>query len=155
MRLFKKHLLSKSFGISLCILCWTVTIYQYCHSLYVPGTKTINAFIENPGGSCIGSYPDFYLKDINKTTKELVLLQKISNQPHALNIINSALESYDKNIILVSCNNAGSYYDYYFYSPELDKSGTSPLAQGSNIHVAVTSFPVHIYIGIPYIDYDF
>ncbi len=124
----------KSLGISLSVLCWTVAIFQLCSSLYLSVT----------------------IKDINQTTKELVFQSRIDSQSQALDTITALIKKYDKNTIIISDNNAGNYCDYYFYSPKLNKNyKIMPLSQGSNIHIAITDAPVHIYIGTPYIDYDF
>lgn len=147
MELFKKHLIKKSLGISLCILCWTTVLVQFISSLNLNNTKAANAFLESH---------NIKTNNINQTTKELILPSVLKNQPQTLNMVTGYIKNYDKNIILVSCNNAGNFYDYYFYSPMLSKNyGIKPLDQGFNIHIAVTNTPVHIYIGIPYIDYDF
>lgn len=147
MEFYRKHFIKKSLGISLCILCWTVFAIQFIYSLNTSNTKMVNAFLETSSIKTI---------DINNTTKEIIVPQIFKNQPQKLDIITEFLKNYDKNICLVSANNAGNYYDYYFYSPLLDKNyNITPLSQGFNIHIAVTNSPVHIYIGIPYIDYDF
>ncbi len=94
--------------------------------------------------------------NINQTTKEIKLPSVTSSQAEASDSIITCLKKYDKNINLVSSSNTGNYYYYYFYSPLLNKHyGVNPLFQGSNIHIAITDTPVRIYIGIPYIDYDF
>ncbi len=147
MELFRRYLIKKSLGISLCILCWAAAAIQFISSLNPGNAKMVNAFLETSG---------IKITNINKTTNEIILPQIPVHQPQALNIITGWLKNYDKNITLVSCNNAGNYYDYYFYSPLLSKNcRIKPLFQGSNIHIAVTNTPVHIYMGIPYIDYDF
>lgn len=147
MELYKKHLLKKSFGISLCIFCWITAATQFIYNLNNNNTQTVNAFFETSSMQQL---------NINQTTKEIKLPSAANCQEEASEIVISCLKKYDKNITLVSSNNAGNYYDYYFYSPLLNqKYGTAPLSQGSNIHIAITDAPVHIYIGIPYIDYDF
>lgn len=124
----------KSLGISLSVLCWTVAAIQLCSSLLVP----------------------IAIKDINQTTKELVLQSRTNSQSQALDTITALIKKYDKNTVMISDNNAGNYCDYYFYSPKLNNNyKIMPLSQGSNIHIAITDAPVHIYIGTPYIDYDF
>lgn len=147
MELFNKYLIKKSLGISLCILCWTAAAIQFISSLNPDNAKMVNAFLETSG---------IKITNINKTTNEIIFPQTPGSQPQTLNTITGWLRNYDRNITLVSCNNAGNYYDYYFYSPILNKNcGIKPLFQGSNIHMAVTNTPAHIYMGIPYIDYDF
>lgn len=134
MKFYRKYLITKSLGISLSVLCWTVAAIQFCSNL--------NNL--------------YYFKDINQTTKELIFPSGINSQSQALNTITILIKKYDKNTVVISDNNAGNYCDYYFYSPKLNNNyGIMPLSQGSNIHIAITNAPVHIYIGIPYIDYDF
>lgn len=138
MEFCKKYFTRKSLGISLCILCWTAFAIQFIYGLNLNKTYNIKAI------------------NINKNTKEIIAPQVLKDQAQALNIITGLLKNHDKNIRLVFANNAGNYYDYYFYSPLLEKYyNITPLSQGFNIHIAVTNPPVHIYIGIPYIDYDF
>ncbi|MFG6394128.1 MAG: hypothetical protein K1W24_08140 [Lachnospiraceae bacterium] len=147
MELYRKHFIKKGLGISLCILCWTSFAIQFIYSLNVNNNKMVNAFLETSNIKTI---------NINKNTKEIITPQVLKNQKQALNIITGFLKKHDKNTCLVFANNAGNYYDYYFYSPLLDKNyNITPLSQGFNIHIAVTNAPIHIYIGIPYIDYDF
>lgn len=147
MELYKKHWLKKSLGVSLCIFCWIAAATQFIYNLSNSNTQIVNAFLETSNMQQL---------NINQTTKEIKLPSVTSCQAEASGIITTCLKKYDKNIRLVSSNNAGNYYDYYFYSPLLNKShGVAPLSQGSNIHIAITDTPVHIYIGIPYIDYDF
>ncbi|MCI9077753.1 MAG: hypothetical protein HFH68_02350 [Lachnospiraceae bacterium] len=147
MEFYKKHILKKSIGISLCIFCWITAATQFIYNLNNNNTQLANAFFETS---------NIQQLNINQTTKEIKLPSVISSQKEASGIIITWLKKYDKNIRLVSSNNAGNYYDYYFYSPLLNKNyGIHPLSQGSNIHIAITDIPVRIYIGIPYIDYDF
>ena len=141
MKNYRKHLIAKSLGISLSILCFLTAIVQYCSKINMPETKMINAFS---------------IKDTSKITKEILCPNGFTNQPQAINLVISSIKKYDKDVVIISNNNAGNYCDYYFYSPKLNKNcGVKPLFQGSNIHVAITGSPVHLYIGIPYIDYDF
>lgn len=129
MEFLRKHSITKSLGILLAVLCWTAA------------SNTDNLY---------------YLKDINNTTKEIVFKSKIDSQSQALNSVISLITKYDKNTIIISDNDAGNYCDYYLYSPKLNNNyNIMPLSQGSNIHVAITDTPIHIYIGTPYIDYDF
>ncbi len=147
MEFYKKHLLKKSLGISLCIFCWITAATQFIYKLNNNKTQIVNAFFETS---------NIQQLDINRTTKEIKLPSVTSCQKEASGTITACLKKYDKNTRLVSSNNAGNYYDYYFYSPLLNKNyGINVLSQGSNIHIAITDTPVHIYIGIPYIDYDF
>ena len=147
MEFYRKHLARKSLGISLCLLCWTTAAVQFIYGLNASNTRIVNAFFETAGIQPV---------DINTTTKEIIFPSVLSCQTEASDIIITCLKNYDKNIQLVSSSNAGNYYDYYFYSPLLNKNyGINPLYQGSNVHIAVTDTPVHVYIGIPYIDYDF
>lgn len=146
MELCRKHLLKKSLGLSLCFLCWTTAAIQFIYGLN-NNTKMVNAFFETSNIQPV---------NINHTTKELILPSVPACQKEASDIITNCLKKYDQNIQLILSGNAGNYYDYYFYSPLLNKNyGINKLSQGSNIHIAVTDTPVHIYIGIPYIDYDF
>lgn len=147
MELYNKHLLKKSFGLSLCLLCWTTATLQFIYNLNTNNAKMVNAFLETSSIQTV---------NINKTTTQIILPFVPDCQKEALDIITNCFKKYDKNIKPVLSNNAGNYYDFYFYSPLLNKNyGINTLPQGSNIHIAVTNTPVHIYIGIPYIDYDF
>ncbi len=129
MKFYRKHLILKSLGILLII------------SVFTKISSTDNLY---------------YIKNINQTTKELVFQTGITSQSQALDTITSLIRKYDKNTKNISGNDAGNYCDYYFYSHKLNNDyGIMPLSQGSNIHVAITDAPVHIYIGTPYIDYDF
>lgn len=129
MKFYRKHLILKSLGILLII------------SVFTKISSTDNLY---------------YIKNINQTTKELVFQTGITSQSQALDTITSLIRKYDKNTKNISGNDAGNYCDYYFYSYKLNNDyGIMPLSQGSNIHVAITDAPVHIYIGTPYIDYDF
>ena len=147
MEFYKKHILKKSLGISLCIFCWITAAIQFIYSLNNNNTQMVNAFFETANVQQL---------NINQTTKEIKLPSVTNSQAEASDSIITCLKKYDKNINLVSSSNTGNYYDYYFYSPLLNKHyGINPLFQGSNIHIAITDTPVRIYIGIPYIDYDF
>lgn len=46
------------------------------------------------------------------------------------------------------------YYDYYFYSPLIEKAGIAPIGQGYNLHIAVKKNG-SIYLGFPNITCDF
>lgn len=151
MESYRKYLIAKSLGISLAILCWTMAAVQFFSSLCISKTKMTNAFIETSNTNNL-----YCIKDINQTTKELIFTSDINSQSQALDAITVLIKKYDKNTVAISNNNAGNYCDYYFYSPKLNNNdGIVPLSQGFNIHVAITDAPVHIYIGTPYIDYDF
>ncbi len=151
MESYRKYLIAKSLGISLAILCWTMAAVQFFSSLCISKTKMTNAFIETSNTNNL-----YCIKDINQTTKELIFTSDINSQSQALDAITVLIKKYDKNTVAISNNNAGNYCDYYFYSPKLNHNdGIVPLSQGFNIHVAITDAPVHIYIGTPYIDYDF
>lgn len=151
MESYRKYLIGKSLGISLAILCWTAAAIQFCSNLCISRTKITNAFIEMSNTNNL-----YYLKDINQTTKELIFTSGINSQSQALDTIIVLIKKYDKNTVVISNNNAGNYCDYYFYSPKLNNNyGIVPLSQGSNIQVSITDAPVHVYIGTPYIDYDF
>lgn len=151
MESYRKYLIAKSLGISLAILCWTMAAVQFFSSLCISNTKMTNAFIETSNTNNL-----YCIKDINQTTKELIFTSDINSQSQALDAITVLIKKYDKNTVAISNNNAGNYCDYYFYSPKLNHNdGIVPLFQGFNIHVAITDAPVHIYIGTPYIDYDF
>lgn len=136
MKFYRKYL----FGISLSFLCCTIAAIKLYSNLYLPRTNTAH------------TNDSYYFKYINRTTKELIFPSGINSQIQALDIITTIIKKYDNNTVIISGSNTENYLDYYFYSPKLK---IAPLLQGSNIHVAITGAPVHIYIGTPYIDYDF
>lgn len=156
MKFYRKHCITKSLGLSLAIVCWLCAAAQFCSGLKTHGVKIINAFIETTDTGYNSKNNLVSIKNITRTTSEIILPSITDNQAQALNMTTTFLKNYDKNLTLVLGQDASNYHDYYFYSPLLSKDyGIKPLSQGFNIHLAITDSPVHIYIGVPYIDYDF
>lgn len=172
---YNKHIFTKSFGLALSAFCWILAAIQFCSNINIHNAKMITAFLEESQISpyitsktnkvsyfCNDSNIDnnhFYnysIKNINCSTKEIIPSTSFKNQSEAYDLLIYYLSQLDNNTSLISCNNTYNYKDYYFYSQKLMISDNiKPLTQGSNIHAAITDYPVHIYIGTPYIDYDF
>ncbi len=153
-KFYKHHILPKSYGIALAILCWTFAALQLMSNINIFSEKNIPAFLETEvttSGNYIYSDKYFAVKQINNSTFELLPLSNTK----ILDALNSFVKQYDNSVKLTSYHNAGNYDDYYLYSKVLDKNGITPLTQGCNLHIAITKSPLHIYMGIPCIDYDF
>ena len=140
-RLFTTHFLSKSFAISLSLLCWLAVLFNFSTEHTNSSAQAFTAFstssINGPDNS-----PE--IKMINKNTYEL-----------SYNNTFDILKQYDKNLSLISSYTADNYTDYYFYSPKLcNEKNITPVSNGFNIHLAITQSG-KVYLGLPYIDYDF
>lgn len=140
-RLFTTHFLSKSFAISLSLLCWLAVLFNFSTEHTNSSAQAFTAFstssINGPDNS-----PE--IKMINKNTYELLY-----------NNTFDILKQYDKNLSLISSYTADNYTDYYFYSPKLcNEKNITPVSNGFNIHLAITQSG-KVYLGLPYIDYDF
>ena len=140
-RLFTTHFLSKSFAISLSLLCWLAVLFNFSTEHTNSSAQAFTAF-STSSINCPDNSPE--IKMINKNTYELLY-----------NNTFDILKQYDKNLSLISSYTADNYTDYYFYSPKLcNEKNITPVSNGFNIHLAITQSG-KVYLGLPYIDYDF
>ena len=140
-RLYTTHFLSKSFAISLSLLCWIAVLFNFSAGHTNSSAQAVTAF-STSSVNCPDYSPE--IKMINKNTYEL-----------SYNNTFDILKQYDKNLSLISSYTAGNYTDYYFYSPKLcNEKNITPVSNGFNIHLDITKYG-KVYLGLPYIDYDF
>ena len=144
---------------ALTCLCWLFVLTQLISSLASP-IKSIPAFLslqvnttEEPTDSQKEDetetvIPAFRPASLIPTATSQLSTNTVFSSPEE---VLSYLQSYDKDIHLISSHQENNYLDLYFYSPLLQKSSenNSPF----NIQVAVTKN--HTYFGTPFINYDF
>ena len=151
--LYKSHFLSKSFAISLSLICWSAALFKCAADYNGSAAQAVTAFSTS---SINHSYSSPVIRMINKTTYEISFgNKKNSTKKELYTFIFDKINSYDTTIKLMSVDPAKGYTDYYLYSPKLCKENNIlPVSDGFNIHIAITDSG-KIYLGLPYIDYDF
>lgn len=151
--LYKTHFLSKSFAILLSLSCWLAALFNCTIEHNNSSAQAVTAF-STSSISCPNNSPD--ITQINKNTFELSY--NSSPNPANKNLYHNTfkiLKQYDKRIKLIAVYPANSYTDYYLYSPKLcNEKNITPISNGFNIHLAITHSG-KIYLGLPYIDFDF
>lgn len=149
----KSHTISKTFVISLALICWGVALVNGAAGYNYSAAHTVTAFSTSSISHINNS---FQIKNINNNTYEICFKNQNTLKTNALytKVFND-LKLCDNNIKLINFHHTKGYTDYYLYSPQLCKSNNiNNLPTGSNIHIAITDLH-KIYIGIPSIDYDF
>lgn len=137
-RLFTNH--QSLFFIALCLtfVFWLFFLVQtVSDNLIVPSEKAIPAFLNTN----TVRIPISYFCD--NDTDDLSDKQTIINY----------LKKYDQQIRLISCHKEKNYTDFYFYSPNIHQTNSSPLTEDFNLQAAVTQ--KYVYFGTPLIQYDF
>lgn len=164
---YKKRNLPAIFILVLTGLCWAIALSQLISSIEFSPAKSIPAFLSLQDGTAQASInnqasideetkqeeaktaiPAF--RPANQTSTEASQLSTdmiFSSPEEAL----SYLQSYDKDIRLVSSHQEANYLDLYFYSPRLQRS----LENNSSFNIQVAVTKNHTYFGTPFINYDF
>lgn len=137
-------------------LCWAFALTQLIGSLKFAPVKSIPAFhplqtdmaqdFMQEGAETI--IPAFRPSNYTPTTATQLSTNIVFSSPEE---VLSYLQSYDKDIRLISSHQENNYLDLYFYSPLLQKS--SEKSSSFNLQAAVTKN--HTYFGTPFINYDF
>ena len=152
--LHKSHIVSKSFAISIALICWAAAFINFTKDYKHSATQAVTAFSTS---SINHIYNSIQITPINKTTYELSINnQNKLNKTELFNNVYKYLTTYyDRDINLISIHPAKGYNDYYLYRSQLcNNKNISPLSGGFNFQIAITNTK-KIYIGIPCIDYDF
>ena len=153
-------MLSATFIAALACLCWFFALTQLISNLASP-IRSIPAFLSLQVDNMTGDFTENQKEEETETVipafRPSSLIPTAGSQLSTNTVFSSPqevlsyLQSYDKDIRLISSHQENNYLDLYFYSPLLQKSSenSSPF----NMQVAVTKN--HTYFGTPFINYDF
>lgn len=94
---------------------------------------------------------------LNQTTIRLPISclspQKTSDSFSDTAAVTTFLKQYDSRSTLLSSHKEKNYTDFYFYCPQYAKYSTSSINSPFTLQAAITA--KYLYIGIPFISYDF